>query len=119
MDYWPGKGTTWVVGSMEKGRKMTPIEAVSVALAKPLLPEGSAEHLNSLRQAQSPQAKSRSQIEYARRLLAEATEMEIAELKCWEAENLNGHSIGTMDWPGWQQIRERLESSAQQKKVKL
>jgi len=30
------------------------------------------------------------------------SEVELAELKAWERENLDGHSVGTSDWPGWE-----------------
>lgn len=27
-----------------------------------------------------------------------------AELQTWEDQNLDGHSIGTSDWPGWEPL---------------
>lgn len=32
------------------------------------------------------------------------TEEQKRELEAWERENLDGHSVGTSDWPGWEQI---------------
>jgi hypothetical protein len=32
------------------------------------------------------------------------TDEQMAELEKWEVENIDGHTIGTADWPGWEQI---------------
>jgi hypothetical protein len=35
-------------------------------------------------------------------VLSAMSETERSELEKWEKENLDGHSIGTSDWPGWE-----------------
>src|ERR1043165_3909285 len=32
------------------------------------------------------------------------TQEQMAELEKWEVENIDGHSISTADWPGWEPI---------------
>jgi hypothetical protein len=32
------------------------------------------------------------------------TKEQMEELEDWEVKNIDGHSIGTSDWPGWEQI---------------
>lgn len=32
------------------------------------------------------------------------TSEQIEELEDWEVKNIDGHSISTADWPGWEQI---------------
>ena len=32
------------------------------------------------------------------------TEEQKEELTAWEAKNLDGHSVSTLDWPGWEAI---------------
>jgi hypothetical protein len=32
------------------------------------------------------------------------TQEQMAELEDWEIKNIDGHSIGTSDWPGWEPI---------------
>lgn len=36
------------------------------------------------------------------------TPEQMAELEDWEVKNIDGHSIGTHDWPGWEQIIGKL-----------
>jgi hypothetical protein len=46
-------------------------------------------------------------------VLSAIPESERTELEKWEKENLDGHSIGTSDWPGWEKyigLRPTFES---------
>lgn len=36
------------------------------------------------------------------------TEEQKRELTEWEAENIDGHSVGTSDWPGWEPLIGKL-----------
>jgi hypothetical protein len=36
--------------------------------------------------------------------LAEKDPLVRTELEEWEAEHLDGYSVGTSDWPGWAQL---------------
>ena len=72
--------------------------------------QGQTLKLKRINAGQSPQAKSK--VEYRRELLdwykqmvtvaARLSPEARSELEAWEQLNLNGHSIGTTDWPGWQ-----------------
>lgn len=42
------------------------------------------------------------------RLAPKMTQEERMALAEWEAEHLDGHSVGTTDWPGWAAVVARL-----------
>jgi hypothetical protein len=50
VDYWPTTGRTWITGTSDSAREMTPREAIDLAtFAQPeLMPEGAEDHLRSL-----------------------------------------------------------------------
>lgn len=34
------------------------------------------------------------------------TPQDRAELEAWEKAHINGHSVGTSDWPGWRRFEQ-------------
>ena len=42
------------------------------------------------------------------RVYPHMTPAERAELEAWERDNLDGHSVGSSDWPGWRRVIARV-----------
>lgn len=48
VDYWPGTGSCWVVGSFSKAKRMEPHEVIVLACQLGKLPEGAEDHMKSI-----------------------------------------------------------------------
>lgn len=48
VDYWPSTSRAWVLGSRDKAREMSPVEAYELSKYKEILPEGAEDHLRNL-----------------------------------------------------------------------